>query len=407
MRVVKIAVSLLFVVGLVLQSGCGNSESPLVDQTQAASVDTVPMGDADQADPPAAPTLFVGSVAPALNLPTWISGDEVSSLEPGKTYVVEFWATWCGPCRTSMPHISQLQEDYGDAVTFIGISDEDQETVDAFFAKEHDDERTWGDVVTYSIAIDPARQAHRDYMRAAGQSGIPTAFVVGPDGMIEWIGHPMGIDEPLAKITDGSWDREAELARQQAEVEAEAKMKQVASRLRQAQADGDYDAALGIIDEIIADSPNPSRFKMAKVGLLMEAGRADEAQPVLAEIGEDNWDDSMFLNGLAWSMATQMDDLDLEMALKFAMRANELTADKDASILDTVARIHYEQGNLEQAIEWQTKAAEQSPELKSTLEKYQAELEGETPVDDAGADADAEADAEADVEAEAASDFDA
>jgi len=136
---------------------------------------------------------------------------------------------------------------------------------------------------------------------------------------------------------------------------------------------------------VLVDSPNQSRLKMAKVGLLMEAGRGDEALSVLAEIGEENWDDSMFLNGLAWSMATQMDDIDLEMALKFANRANELTAEKDGSVLDTVARVYYEQGDLEQAIEWQTKAAEQSSDLKSTLEKYQAELNGDADSDDAEA----------------------
>ena len=46
-------------------------------------------------------------------------------------------------------------------------------------------------------------------MRAAGQSGIPTAFIVGKTGQVEWIGHPMTMDEPLAQVVAGDWDRAA------------------------------------------------------------------------------------------------------------------------------------------------------------------------------------------------------
>ena len=41
---------------------------------------------------------------------------------------------------------------------------------------------------------------------AAGQNGIPTAFIINGDGQVAWIGHPMGMDEPLAEIVDGTWD---------------------------------------------------------------------------------------------------------------------------------------------------------------------------------------------------------
>ena len=59
------------------------------------------------------------------------------------------------------------------------------------------------------LAIDSDDATAEAYMRAAGQSGIPTAFIVGRDAAVEWIGHPARIDEPLSQIVDGSWDREA------------------------------------------------------------------------------------------------------------------------------------------------------------------------------------------------------
>ena len=46
-------------------------------------------------------------------------------------------------------------------------------------------------------------------MQAAGQNGIPTAFLVGKTGLIEWIGHPMTMDKPLAQVVAGDWDRSA------------------------------------------------------------------------------------------------------------------------------------------------------------------------------------------------------
>jgi hypothetical protein len=69
---------------------------------------------------------------------------------------------------------------------------------------------TFGELTgQYCLTTDPDRSNHTNYMKAAGQNGIPCAFVVGKDGFIEWIGHPMSIDRPLANIIEGNWDRDA------------------------------------------------------------------------------------------------------------------------------------------------------------------------------------------------------
>src|SRR4051812_24307595 len=72
---------------------------------------------------PAGVALKVGDPAPKLQLDKWLKGEPIKELEKGKVYVIECWATWCGPCIASMPHVTRLQAKYKDkGVVVIGIN---------------------------------------------------------------------------------------------------------------------------------------------------------------------------------------------------------------------------------------------------------------------------------------------
>lgn len=170
-------------------------------------------------NPLSAQTLQVGSKAPPLNIQHWISDGggaypHVTEFAPGKIYVVEFWATWCGPCIQAMPHLAELQEKYGKKIQFISVSDEPLSEISALLAEDYPGTgKTFGELTSaYSLTSDPDGSTHRDYLEASQAQGIPTAYIVGPTGEIEMIGHPMSLDAPLTLMAEGNWDREAYFA---------------------------------------------------------------------------------------------------------------------------------------------------------------------------------------------------
>jgi len=142
----------------------------------------------------------LGMQAPPLNAAEWIKGKPVDLAE-GKNknvYVVEFWATWCGPCRVSIPHLSEMQKKFRDKnVIFVGISDETAAKVKPFVEK-------MGEKMDYTVAVDKNRQTFGAYMGAFGVNGIPHAFVVDKAGAIVWHGHPMsGLDKAIEAALAG------------------------------------------------------------------------------------------------------------------------------------------------------------------------------------------------------------
>ena len=282
-----------------------------------------------------------------------------------------------------MPHISELQEHYVEAVRFIGVTREERGVVDEFLAQEQREGATWADVITYRLAIDEADATNNAYMRAAGQNGIPCAFIVGKDGVVEWIGHPMEIDAPLEAIVNDRYDREAAVA----EMAAKQRLNEMSRTLMTLQREQKWDEAIALFDTMQNDLKeigipvNTLRMMTTRLDLLVGAGRLDEARELRSTVVEMAWENPMLLNMVAWNTATSdtSTDADLEQALKGATRAAELTEHADASILDTLARVHYELGDLDQAITWQEKAvalSEGNASVEQTLKQYQAEQAG-------------------------------
>ena len=230
------------------------------------------------------PTLVVGSVAPDLDVEHWLSRGtddkypKVTKFEPGKVYVVEFWATWCPPCVASMPHLSKLQEKYADSVQVISISDEPLKTVEAFLERKvgGGPSKTYAQLTgNYCLTTDPDESSNKSYTEASGVTGIPAAYLIGKTGKIEWMGHPMEIDEPLELVVTDKFDAMA----YQKEQQRREKLQEAVGGVFESVQRGKADEALKELDAIIAGATEEEQqsLQFLRIEILDAVGKPDLA----------------------------------------------------------------------------------------------------------------------------------
>lgn len=171
-------------------------------RTLIATVTVLSMAASSLAQETAEPTLKVGDPAPKLSIEKWVKGRPVEKFEKNQVYVVEFWATWCGPCIRQIPHLTQLQRKHRrNGLTVIGVAASEREADESDRLKKVTDfVRSQGAKMDYTVAFDADRSMSRDWMRPANQRGIPAAFLVDKSGKIAYIGFPNErLDEAVEK----------------------------------------------------------------------------------------------------------------------------------------------------------------------------------------------------------------
>ena len=298
------------------------------------------VGSGQGQEPPARQGELGKPAAPLKGL-QWIKG-KPAQFRKGSVYVVEFWATWCPPCRASIPHLTKLQQRFKDkGVTIIGISDESAGDVKPFV-------RQMATKMDYTVAIDPGGQVSAGYMGAFSLRGIPHAFVVGKDGNLVWHGHPMDdMDKVLEKVVADDFDSVAFAREKAAKEREEARLKKL--------------------------------YREYFATVATDAGQAAEAGTEIVK-GSAN---PMMLNAFAWNILTEVaeEHRDLELARQAALKAVKLTDEESASVLDTYALALYELGKryVGQAVTYQKKAVtltdkdnRMRPDLEKALQRYES-----------------------------------
>ena len=157
-------------------------------------------------------TLEVGNKVGDLRVGKWIKGYPFKQFKKGKVYVLEFWSTWCLPCKAAMPHISSLAQKYSDRVVITGINIREKkntsiETISRFV-------ENMGSKILYNIVLEDERYTQSDWIIASGSQsyGIPITFIINTDGRLAWIGNPSKLSDVLYKILNNQWDLDKEIA---------------------------------------------------------------------------------------------------------------------------------------------------------------------------------------------------
>jgi cytochrome c biogenesis protein CcmG/thiol:disulfide interchange protein DsbE len=116
----------------------------------------------------------LGQKAPELVVEKWLTAPPETK---GKFVLIDFWATWCGPCRKAIPELNALQKTFRDKLVVIGVSDENETAVKKLTEPK----------IEYASAIDTKGRMKK----ALEVNGIPHCIVVDPAGIVRWEGFPL------------------------------------------------------------------------------------------------------------------------------------------------------------------------------------------------------------------------
>jgi len=156
--------------------------------------------------------LTIGDNAPELKIEQWLKYGGFKSLQSGKVYLVDLWATWCVPCIVGMPHLSELQKTYSQkGLEVIGITSEDKygntlENVRKFVLKKDS-------LMNYNVAwVSPSTKDSEQgiwlhpWMQKSRFGNLPTSFLIDRNGKIVYMGDPATIDKTLDDVINGHYD---------------------------------------------------------------------------------------------------------------------------------------------------------------------------------------------------------
>ncbi len=132
---------------------------------------------------PLALALDVGQPAPDVDLPDSAVAQKLSDLK-GKVVYVDFWASWCGPCKQSFPWMNEMQRKYGSkGLQIVAINvDAKRADADKFLAQNS---------TAFALAFDAKGESPRRF----GIKGMPTSALIGADGKVLYVHQGFRMEE--------------------------------------------------------------------------------------------------------------------------------------------------------------------------------------------------------------------
>jgi thiol-disulfide isomerase/thioredoxin len=269
-------------------------------------------------------------------------------------FLIEFWATWCGPCRISIPHLAELHKKLAkDGVVIIGMSNEDADAIDKFLKKPKAPE------MPYHVGADDDNATSEAWME--GVQGIPHAFLVDKTNTVVWSGHPMEptLEKSLKDVLAGKFD----VTKAKAAQATAKKYEELMAQAREAADKEEADKLFKLLDQLIELKPEEAMPYLMKRHFLDEFHRASEIPAWDAKMEAALKDVEAGLKQLVeFQLEQPMDQRNAGMLYRSITRALQLNKEEDAELLVLWSRVQLEMGQLDAAIGSMEKAVSKSPE---------------------------------------------
>lgn len=336
-------------------------------------------------------TLGIGDHAPELKYSKWIKGTPVTEFKNDHLYAFEFWATWCGPCKAAMPHLSELARKYKSKATIVGVNiwektgDKPYESSLPAVTKFVNGV---GDKMDYNVIADNNEQYMANkWMIAAGQNGIPATFLL-KGNQIVWIGHPMTLDSIMESVLSGKYDVEA--TKKQFDV-SRARNEEFMGKFRKLEPmqvairAKEYDKALAILDTLdVTDPLIAMQVNAAKTSVLFSQKKDNQALAFSRKWIESN----KTVGGTIAGIILGIDGLS-EQSYLYAAELGQGVLEQEGVVRPLVhhfiATAYSKAGNIKKAIEMEELAIQGAKDalkngnfvgsvMDSTVKDFQASL---------------------------------
>jgi thiol-disulfide isomerase/thioredoxin len=319
----------------------------------------------------------------ALGKLEWIKGEAPKAWEPGKLYVLECWATWCGPCVANIPHVDALFDKYADkGLRVIGVDvwEDGKDKVAEFVNKK-------GDGMSYPVAYTGKGGVFEtEWLKPAKVQGIPHAFLV-QDGKVLATVHPAKLtDEVVENLLKGGDDEKKQLDALLNEQKSQAALGKAIQAFTTAAKAKDADGMATATADVKALQPESIYVPLFESEVLITRGDWAGVEKALDAPMNEKFRPTII--GSIGRSITKQENVPVETLTKVTHAYETALEGAKKSAVDSVAlsRLYWAAGNKDQALA-QAKDSLELMKARSTevpglsaapFEKFSAAVEGGT-----------------------------
>jgi len=323
----------------------------------------------------------------ALGKLEWVQGEAPATWEPGKVYVLECWATWCGPCIAAIPHVDALYDKYkeqGLRVIGVNVWEDGKDKVIDFVKKK-------GEGMSYPIAYTGKGGVFEtEWLKPAEVRGIPHAFIV-KDGKVVLTSHPAQLTEELIEGLLAGGEKETNaLASIKVAQEKQAALGGAMKAYQAAAAKKDVAAMEKAVADLSTLDGGSSYLPAMNFEVLVAKGDWAGAESTLAKLQGNPMRPSILIQAAQGAIKG---DAPVEFRKSLV---KELSTDAEAAPavhkFQTLAKLQWSLGDKEEAVASATKGAEAAKAMSEKNPGFPVEpftrfkeslAKGEMPTDEA------------------------